>query len=142
MKNKILNYISFLILFVAFGGMLILGYWAFYPYKTTEYNTEKFRILTKEVSPGEKVVYEVDACKYLDKKPKVSVVFVNDIRYLSSDNFAAISLGCHKTLVERIVPDTLPSSHYHLEITIEYEINPIRTITNSIESEEFEVVSN
>jgi hypothetical protein len=136
-------------LFVLFGiigtiligiGFLVFLIWTIYPYKTVEYKNDRFKVINKEVERGGLLLYDVDACKYSDIKPEVDAIFVDSIKYLSAERFAALATGCRITRVERRVPISLPPGRYHLEIIVRYKMNPIRTIIKTAETEEFEVV--
>ena len=126
---------------IFFGAIIILLLvWELYPYKTVTYNTERFKVINKEVKQGGFLLYDVDACKYTDQKPEVDAIFVDSIKYLSAEQFAKLAQGCRITRVERKIPATLPVGRYHLEITVSYKVNPIRTIVKVMETDEFQVL--
>jgi hypothetical protein len=136
-------------IFIGLGilGTIFLGlafivflYWSLYPYKTVEYRTEKFKVVTKEVRQNGILLYDVDACKYTNVKPEVDAIFVDSIKYLSAEQFAKLIEGCRITRVERHIPESLPLGKYHLEVTVRYPVNPIRTIIKTTSTEDFIVI--
>jgi hypothetical protein len=95
----------------------------------------------KTYQPGEDISYSFSYCK---TKPIVGVVtraLVDGVRM----NFASITsdlpLGCHEIWVCNLrIPRNTSAGTYHIEITGEYKINPLRTEVNRLRSNEFEVM--
>jgi hypothetical protein len=139
--QKTLYYLAWIGLAMA-GIVLFVGlWWTVYPYKTVEFKTDTFKVINKEVKAGGLILYDVDACKYTTQKPEVDAIFVDSIKYLSAEQFAKLAEGCRITRVERHIPQSLPSGRYHLEVTVRYPVNPIRTIIKTMETDEFEVTN-
>jgi hypothetical protein len=138
--KKILNYISGFTIVLSFVVLAVIGYWKFYPYEPTTFNTEIFNVLNPVVKQGGYVVYEVDACKNMNVKPIVEVWFVDSIQYLSAETFAALPMGCSVTRIERLVPASLPPGIYYLKLKITYPVNPIRNLVIEKNTEKFRVI--
>lgn len=140
--TKLINYLSFLTLLVAFGFLLIFGFWQFYPYKTIEFKNVPFPIFNenKTIEQGGVLVYKTEFCKYTDLEAKVARSFVDEVVYLVPTDVGVRPKGCGEVMVELTIPNTLPPATYKLVIDYTYEVNPIRTISIHEETESFLVV--
>jgi len=78
MIRRILNIISFFTIVIAFGMIILFGFWKLYPYKVMDVKNTHYPILNenKTVQQGGRLVYQVDACKYVDITPDLKKFFV------------------------------------------------------------------
>lgn len=118
-----------------FYSMLIL------PLRTLEFKKSPASILTKEVKRGEAVVYEVDYCKYIDNPAELTLAFVDGIMYPQPKSYTNVPRGCRTTQLETPIPYHLPSGEYYIDLTIEYKVNAIRTVTHNLQTEKFVVLN-
>jgi hypothetical protein len=141
--KKALNIGIYIVFIMAFGIVFYGAYLLFYPIKYYE-SKQPYRIVNenKEVRVGENLIYEVEYCKYIDYLPQRvirSLVngFVYDLPVSTAGNFPK---GCRTTQVNvpMIVPDSLAYNHeYHMQITVDYKLNILRTETRTFETEDF-----
>ncbi len=123
--------------------ILYLGFLAFIPVKVMEAQTQPYKIINKELNPGQTIVYEIDICKYKPLGATVSRQIVGD------NNEALVSLtpvstdvpmGCSKSLSATTrVPDGLPPGKYHIELTLTYRVNVLREEHYRVTTESFVV---
>lgn len=118
----------------------VIFYLAF-PFKTIEYQQQPAKILTPVVKAGENVKYELSYCRYIKTHAKVSRQFIDGVIYTTPSFEQTLPTGCHKIIMAVRVPPTLNSDTYKLRVLVNFEINKLRTIEKSFETEEFEVVS-
>jgi hypothetical protein len=138
---KLINYISYFTLALAFGTILLAAYWLIRPYKPIVFNNLPIKVDNKIVKAGEMLTYDVDYCKYSNLLPDVSRYFVDQIVYLlPAETALAKQEGCHIIKIQTPVPPTLPPSTYYLKLTYRYHVNPIKTFDVSVETERFQVV--
>lgn len=139
---RIINLVSYFTLISAMLLVLVFGYWYLYPYRTLELNTKTYPILNenKVVKQGERLIYQVDACKYTDVIPDLTKFFVDGVIYETPKSIGAIEKGCHVKNIDVYVPRAIPTGVYHMKFVARYEVNPIRTIEVINYSDEFRVV--
>jgi hypothetical protein len=98
-----------------------------YPYKTITL-LEPIEI-KGPVYAGEPMFYRVHLFKYIDKPARISRSLVNErtITYTAYSN--NLEPGEHNRIFFLNVPIETNPGHHHLEITWEYDINSMRTVT-------------
>jgi hypothetical protein len=143
MKHKIISFYLWGGLTIAFIGLAIIGFWAFFPYKIIDFNNLPYPVENKVVKQGGQLKYTVDYCKYTEGMPaEVKREFIDGLVFESSDVRANVTLGCNSVVVPLNVPLSLPPGKYKLRLTVTYHPNPIREVIFINESEEFVVVRN
>jgi len=140
MKQKVLNYISFLTLLIAFLLSGLITFWLVFPYKVLVLNSTPFPVSEKRVRPGETLAYTVDYCKYMNIEVFISRTFNDQINFGVPGIINNREKGCHKVNFEIQIPKTLPSSTYTLDLVYRYKVNPLRTIEYNVKTEPFEVI--
>jgi len=128
-KNKFLPFYLYGILIVAFLLLVLIMFWAFFPYQTIKFNapyqTEKL-VYTQ----GDETFYVVDACKYTDVVPSIQKEFVDGLVFTAESPQAFLTKGCRKQEVLLLIPHTLPSGKYRLKISTQYKMSPFQTISH------------
>lgn len=137
---KIINYISYLTLLLAFIIVWVVGFWLIYPYKTIEFYDLPMKVQNKEVVRGEHIVYSASYCKFIDKGATLSRTFVDSIIYTTPELETNIEVGCKNGSVSVYIPKALPTGQYHIKTVFRYQVNPIRTIDVITTTEEFLIV--
>ena len=122
--------------------LLGLSYWLYWPYKVVEVKNSPYPILNanKQVEVGTLLKHQVEYCKYVDLQSTTTRQFVNNLIFTMPDTVQNNELGCHTIVANTLVPMELPPGKYYLRIIKNYKVNPIRTITETFRTEEFEVV--
>ena len=139
--GKLFYCIAWATLAVATGLIILVTYWLTYPYKTIDFIDLPNKIEVKTVKSGGYLVYNVEYCKYTDLNPLVSRSFVDGILYVSPEQPATKKpIGCGTNHVQIYVPKALPLGKYVLKTSYKYQVNPLRTIDISTETEQFEVI--
>lgn len=133
-----MKYFSFGTLTVSFVFVFILIFWATFPYKTVD--LKAIEVKTPKVSPGQTLMYELDYCRYTDTQAIVSRRFVDGIIYSMPDIMGSNPKGCAKRTIGVQVPEGLVPGEYYLQVTNTYHVNPIRTISKTIKTAEFEII--
>lgn len=154
-KDKRLITLSYLTLIVSGLAVLAAFYWILSPFKWITYYNSPFPVHNedREVRVGEALAYTVDYCRFNDKL----ATFSKDI--ISTDGTKGITLpsytssfgtnckwytgdkGRSKVLItSTVIPPNLLPGEYIMKMTVEQKINPLRTMTLSVESEPFIVI--
>lgn len=136
-QHKIFFYISIATLTIAMLFMLGIGYLLWIDGgKESTYNTPmKISKITDD-----NIYVIIDYCKYHSYPTEVHASYVDGFIYnLKIEKSIGLPVGCHK--VERMfeIPKGLPNGKYHLEVTINYNVNILKKVTNNWYSEDFEI---
>lgn len=131
-------------------GCLILAYiiviyiaWSlFWPVRTLEIKTQQpIQILSPIVHKGDTLSYYLDYCKYTNMPSIVHRTFVDGQIITLTDTAGAFPTGCHTAKVSTaVVPSTINPGIYHLDVVVEYDINPFRKEYIHYETTYFTVV--
>jgi len=113
----------------------------FYPVRTLEPRLQPYRVLTTTAPAGGSVLYEVDACKYLDAPALIFRQLVPDrgptINLPSTTT--NIPIGCAKSLSSILIPLDTPPGRYHLELTLSYQLFGGRSISARVQTDTFTI---
>ena len=137
--NKLFYYFSMILMFVVFITICVVTYWMIYPYKIIVFNRNEFIITTPVVYQGNFVHYNNDYCKFMDLPARVTRSFINHLIFTTPVVGVNRPTGCHDFDIAVLIPSELPPGYYQMEMTYQYEVNPIRTITIKENTEEFVV---
>ncbi len=129
MKHKIMYIVAGIIIATAIALIGIVTFWSVYPYKPLEIN--KVSIKTEEAKRGEIFIYELDYCKKGSDQVHISRKFIDGVVYSVPEVYTTNQKGCRVSNIGILIPESLPSGEYRLELDYTYKVNPIRTITVS-----------
>jgi len=99
------------------------------------------RIVSSTVEAGDVMAYEID----YTKKTAYPVISVSRqlvdgcIILLASNPNSNFPVGHHCKTVYAKVPEFVPSGIYHMHISATYQVNHLRTVTVTADSDKFEV---
>jgi hypothetical protein len=143
MKREIIQEIFwYLFVIVVVVSFSVCGWWVYYPYEPIVVKSLKIMNPDKKVVAGKHLTY----CIEYEKKMNVHGVlvrkllndFIIDLR--ASDGTAPI--GKDKVKVEISIPPYAAPGKYTLWWASTYKVNPLRSVTVTAESDEFEIVEN
>jgi hypothetical protein len=139
--KKVFYILSWIIIGLFLGLIILIGYWLLYPYKPIVFSNQPFPVEHIFYEPGDTLIYNVDYCKSTNINPTVTRYFVDGLVYMLSSNPASPKLkGCGKTAIQINIPSSLISGEYILKITYEYQMNPVRKVSVTAVTEKFKVV--
>lgn len=129
-KNALLLALAAVIACYFIAGVIAVA--LFWPVKTLEiknYSPDApITIQNKDVRPGDRLIYELDYCKYSDGPVTVHRTLIDGQVVTLTDTQGQLPLGCHSsTIATAVVPETINPGKYYLDVTVEYKINVIRT---------------
>ena len=130
---------------VLIGTLVVMGWIAWsvlYEPEIVEFTQEYMTVLNNPTFAGDNVYYEVPYCKSKDIPARVSRELINGeiINYPSF--ISTFELGCHTELKSLIIPPYAPSGdNYKVRTSIEFRVNPLKSVYKTIESEPFTVVN-
>lgn len=137
LPDKIFRIVSPLILGFIIIFVSLLIYWQYWPYKTMD---AKFILITPQVKAGERVEYEFEYCKFTDLSAVIVKQIINDTVVHLTPITSNQAKGCGNMIASAKTPEYLPPGKYKLRITTIYKMNPVREISVSSETEEFEII--
>ena len=139
-KRRILYHVSMAIIAIAILLVVIASYFAFASVEVIVPNIQPYRVITKEVAPGDAFIYEVDACKYRAVPSTVTRRFVDEdgTRYPQPPESSNIKEGCGKIRVPVATPMLHPGTWY-MDLEISYQVNPLRTENYRFTTETFQI---
>lgn len=142
--KKIFDFFSWLVVVILFLGVLVCIYWQLYPYKILEFKQGNGNILNenKTVKSGDLIRLRQVQCKYLDIGATINRQFIDTLVYQVNTVMTHRPLGCHDSVELVRVPVVLPSGSYRIRTTISYNVNPIRTVSYTIVTEQFNIINN
>lgn len=131
----------FLLLFGILLNVSYIAYLKLWPVQTVHYNNDTFEIKNSPLHAGDTLIYEVDYCRYTRLDAHFTRTLVGDSIITFPEQNSNVEPGCRKVEVRNTtIPSYVPPGRYHLELTVCFDINPIRTICHYPKTEEFEVV--
>lgn len=133
---------SIIIMVLAFAFIGLNLYWLIFPTKVVEFNQIPFPVVNadKEVVAGGELQYVADLCKYIEKEGTATTSFIDGVVWLTGTVTTNKESGCTSRIQVARVPANLPAGEYRYRILLVYKLNPIRTESYVIETEEFLVV--
>lgn len=140
--TKTINWIIFLALgIVAFGIGLFL-YWRFANADVLDIKNAPFPVRTIREHPTADgvVILKVDYCKKVEAKGRLRTSFVSATREVflpaSEENQPP---RCLKTEVPVLIPHEIPEDNYRVRFRIDYQLNPVKSVIEEFDSQEFHV---
>lgn len=139
---RTINHITVYLLIITALLLALVGYWLVYPQKVMVIENPMNVKLDKTVyQKGERITYELHYCKYQPYTATVLRTLVNSIRISYTEMRSDLAVGCgtiHSSDLQ--IPEFAEVGRYHIETTMEYKINPLRTEKITWRSQEFDIV--
>lgn len=133
--------LSLVLLAIVAGFSVVMLFLIFFPVTVIEPNTQPYKVLTDHVEAGRKLVYVVDACKWMDVQGEVKrEVVVENVHYELSPSEGYVPNGCKKTNVSVTIPDVIPAGKAYLVLTVTYPINVMRNEIYHFTTEKFDLL--
>lgn len=136
-KNNLLYYGSLSVILLAILSVGYIFYLSIFPLEIIKPKTQPYKVLTPIVYQGEQLIYEIDACKFVEVTSNVSRRFVNGVVINLPSVNNNVKKGCFKSPTGVIVPKEVPPGTWYLQLDIEYKVNFLRTATYHFTTEKF-----
>lgn len=138
---KLLTLLSVITIFMALGALILVSFWTFYPYHVIKFNTPYYQTNSNVYTQGGTGYYTINYCKYSSPPTMKAKYFVDTITYQVTNTPSVLPTGCHITDIQLDIPTNLPPDTYRVRVTTTYQVNPIRTITVTHETNKFKVIA-
>lgn len=145
-KNKV-NIALWILFILGFGLFAYICTLLFYPFKTIKYTDLPLPVLNKErqVSPGENVLVEVNYCRYFDEEVEVIAELVGETTTtlgFTKSKFPRSEFCPEKIVLARdIIPFGIPEGEYKIKYFVKVNLNPLRSESFEIETQEFKIIN-
>lgn len=154
MLHKLLKILTKLIVMVSIFGSIVLillvVFWFDYPYRVIDFYG-KIQIIPLDgvssastdmpkVKSGDPIYFQIDYCKYTDLPAVVETTFQDSVIYSTPTVVTSNVKGCRVMKILSQIPLGLPPEIYTMTKTYEYQVNPLRVIRVSVDSEPFQIV--
>ena len=121
----------------------LVAFWSFQPFGTNVIEFPKgLNVTTPVVKAGDSITIEAGYCKNLrTQSTTLTRSFQDQITYFIPVQQSNVPTGCHpeyKSIIE--IPHNLPTDTYTYNITFTYQVNPIKTMEYTFESNQFKVI--
>jgi len=143
-KKHPLFILSFITLILTLFLAGIVTYWIFIPDTIIKMDNATAVPVDKTVyNAGDRITYTISYCKKRKLVGKVSRALVDGYRISFGMKESDLPAGCHTTKVNELrIPLFTQTGIYHIETTIIYQNNPIKTSSFYWRSVDFKVVNN
>jgi len=139
--NKLFLIVAWVSILCAIGGFLLFIFWSVYPYKTVVFLDTVFPVQNKTVTAGTDVLYTSRYCKYMNLPALVTRTFKDELVFVTPSTVTNRPMGCNSITVIVTVPKELPAGKYVMQQVYQIQVNPVRTITITKDTESFTVVA-
>ena len=139
--QKAFYYAALVSVILGIGLILYLYYLFLYPIPTLKINKNPATIVTKQIHPGDAVVYELDFCKYTDLAATIDSAIIDHFVVLVPNTTAEFPEGCRTANFSIQTPRGIPVGHYHIVTTFKYLVNPLHEIDTTVSTGQFDVVN-
>lgn len=142
-KEKVYFYSGVVVLLGAFSVLLYISYILFFPVKTLDVYNDPFPVEKAIVKRGDTQSYSVDFCRHTDAIATITRVIEGEAYASLGQIKSRFPAVCEKgrQVEPFLIPDFLPEGIYHIFITVEYDLNPLRKITKEYKTQEFKVIN-
>lgn len=127
--------------FISFFYVIFLLIW---PYKIVTIKKLPYPIKNQNIAAGEYVVLDTDYCKYQALPASYFVQFIatpsGQVTTLEEKYLSNLDTGCKHVDFRILTPETVAPGKYIIRLNIRYQVNPIRTVDYSFDSEPFDII--
>ena len=123
--------------------MAMIAYWLFRPVTVLVVKNPQAVKVDKQVyQAGDRLIYSLDYCKHEAIPGTISRALVDGIRISYVAFYNNLPKGCGVTNnADLVIPEFVGTGTYHIEATATYRINPLKTVSTTWRSEDFQVVA-
>lgn len=122
--------------------MILFWWWLIVPDRVVVVkNPMAIQVDKKVYHPGDRLTYTIDYCKTRPIMGKVSRALVDGYRLMWETVYSNLPVGCHKIEVNELkIHPYAPPGIYHLEITADYQVNPLQIYEVRENTVDFQIV--
>ena len=120
----------------------VVGYWLLYPYEPLIIKRQPIEIVNpgKSVAAGDLLLYKIEWQKNMNIHGVLSRKIINSYKVDLEEAEATEHIGIGRSVVPVRIPRWITPGVHYLRWSVSYKVNPIRTVSVSVDSEKFTVV--
>lgn len=142
-KDGYVKWVLNILLILMLAFLFFVVYWTSADYEVLVPGEENYSISKTTYKQGEVLDIHLNLCKNMNFQEDIFGRFVDGVIYAVPENTTNFEVDCYDTTLAAVkVPDSLPEGNYVYREQIVYQVNPLRQITYTFETPEFEVVEN
>lgn len=140
--NGVLNRLLFALLVLFSGALLLLVVWLVWPYDVTRHDLTPLPLERTTLHAGEAIVYHAKFEKFMNVSGIATVALSNATLTFYPPVVYAGAPGKYDVWNRSFsVPANMPpGKDFFLTFSVEYRVNPVRTIVERYRTENFEVI--
>lgn len=139
---KIMRWLTVTVLTGLYIFMGVVIYWLFWPYQVIEYKDKVLPLKNHQVASGELLEISHNFCKYISVPLKLTTEIQDGVIFALGITESNTAKGCYNRVAKIVVPTVMGvGEKARVHYTLFYQVNPLRTITYDLYSEEFEIIS-
>lgn len=138
------KYFGLVLNFLLAATIIVIGiilYWGLYPYKVVEYKVDYFEMQKNVYYTGEQLTYRTSFCKFGNYSAITTRILKDGVSYLFPAQNSTSLEGCYDFISSSTEVPNVPSGTYTFEMTVTYQVNPIRSVSYTKESKPFEIIN-
>jgi hypothetical protein len=140
MKHHQTAFNVFLLILIAYSALV--AFWLWYPYKPNIVQPIEIMNKGKTVIAGDWLIYRITYDKRMNVSGTLTRKLVNSFKLDLADSSATAPIKKGQDLVYIEIPKRADPGKYKLHWSVAYDVNPIRTVVVSTESEYFYIIEN
>jgi flagellar basal body-associated protein FliL len=138
--TKLQNILITMVIGCAFVLIALLTFWLLWPYNLFELHSVK--VLTPQVEAGKEVEIQIDSTKTKAITALVTRHLSNDYIYQMPSFSGNIPVGRGTRIIKIRIPENVePGTHYTIQTSYTFRVNPIREIKGGWTTEPFTVIA-
>lgn len=140
--KKIIDHALLVLILMCIAAILIVGFWAFWPYDVIQHEITPLPLEKKVLTPGETISYHAKFEKFMNVSGECHAQLIDGMVWFYAPFDIVADKGEYDIWnrsfsVPQYVP---PGDNYYLQFSNEFRVNPIRTIVETYRTETFSVV--
>lgn len=141
-RKKVEFRFMYAVLFVIFVILVLIGYWSLVPVDILE--IKKLPVPASkpsDIQSGRLINLRFDYCKYSDVHGVVERTLVSERAVITLPTYKEITpKGCDQVDAPVVLPYTIATQTFYIHYKITYRINPIKTVVEEFDTEEFDIL--
>lgn len=141
LRQRIINKLVYIALFIVAMALCVVLYWSYTNQDVIDLLKEPIPTTPLEAKVSDTIYLKADFCKKVDATGRVVTrISGNSGDLLAPIQYEKLKPGCyHNFLITVPLPPQITPGTYHVNYLITYRTNPMTTVTENFNSEDFQV---
>lgn len=140
-NNKLTDILLNIMLVFVVLSFGVYSYWHLADYEVLTPHEGNYELDKTQYKKGETLLIHLRICKNIDLRERVYGRFIDGVIFSVPDMASNFDVKCYNDYLAGVkIPDTLPVGNYVYEEKIVYKVNPVKEITYTFTTPEFQVI--